>query len=472
MISAKEKDSGTKAESLIKKIASIVNVQNTACYTGEYYGYPFDYSDVMITKAREPAILLGETKYYYATVDNGKLTIHETKDPTPNPGLSNVTFDDPVAAQGSEKNPVYWEYKYPVYNGNIFTGMNTLPKGMIRLVGRYWEDGKIFKTALIAHYNRESSSINIELKKPKSLGNLHSGSKDVFNKPISIDSICITYGGLYGIPPQYIKGQIATEGVYVSGFGFAPSYRYEPFTKQFEGRKKGDPPDTWSTNPFYITANSMGTGDPVPDHENIQYINYPKSPIMVWYMVEQYSQLTNESSPGGVTLYGRRNSDGTMNFAKYGYTGVQKIYNAILKNFQGNKSIPSPDNITNVLTSTTSYLRDSWHGGLKNIIAQTRIAASYGLIQMTYALALLRKYKEDPHYPPELLNVNSILFPLSMNDQLIKLQNAIGNSPVGTSNWKYGYDESFKKIYQAWDPWMKGYADKIIYKSQAFLPQP
>ena len=54
---------------------------------------------------------------------------------------------------------------------------------------------------------------------------------------VDIDSLCIATGGKYGISPQVIKGQILTEATKLNGV-FYPSYRYEPFSKIFNGTRK------------------------------------------------------------------------------------------------------------------------------------------------------------------------------------------------------------------------------------------
>ncbi len=418
-------------------------------------------------------ILLGETKYYEAMADANdpsKLDIKELTDPG-QASSDRVNAQFSVQAESGDRLGAYWEYKDE--DGN------PLPAGLIRLVGRYWQQGTTYKVLLTASSGSATGSIDIEVKKPSSLGTSDPWrySIDVFNNRPDIDSICIVNGGLYGIPPQDIRGQIASESKPVTGLGYPPQYRYEPFTTQFNGRTPKQLPDSWSNSPFYVTTN-MGSGDPVPYHQHTQYIPYPSSPEKVWYMVSQYSQLTSPSEPGGVILYGKRNPDGTMDFARYGYVTVQRIYNSILNHFQGDKPSPSSDDIANALNSITTYLRDQWNGGVKNgtkglenIVAQTRIASSYGLMQMMYPTTLDRGYVEDNHHVPENLNVDSVFFPFAMKHQLFLLQKILNENPDGTTNWSVGYDNAFLQMYNGWNS-KTGYAAGVIQNSQTYQPQP
>jgi len=418
-----------------------------------------------VSSARISDILLGETKYYQVkldTVDATKLVFKELRKTSERSGdvLPGVEFT--VSSLTGDTLGVYWEKKDE--DGD------DLEADLIRLVGRYWQQGKIFRVRLSAVYQDRSGSIVIEVKRPSRLGtdDTKRFSKDVFDRRIDIDSICIANGGKYGIPPQYIKGQIATEAVYAGGLGYAPSYRYEPFTTQFQGRTADESPESWSNSPFYVTASTMGSGDPVPDHKNVRYVSYAKSPRSVWYMLEQYSELASSPAPGGVTLYARRNADGTMNFD--GYLSIQAFYDALLSELtakMGNQKATSK-----ARDSVATYLRDEWHGGLKNIVAQTRIAASYGLLQMLYPTALERGYFEDAHNPPENLNVNTTLFSFAMSYQLYLLEQVVGGSPAATNNWSIGYNKALKLMYQSWDPYMGGYANRVIRNAQDFLPQP
>ncbi len=56
----------------------------------------------------------------------------------------NVWSDDPVIIGEDEnkKSGIYWEKKYPIFSGSRFIGMSNVEPGIIRIIGRYWEEGK------------------------------------------------------------------------------------------------------------------------------------------------------------------------------------------------------------------------------------------------------------------------------------------------------------------------------------------
>ncbi len=430
---------------------------------------PADVANLYLKYDKGYSILLGETKYYYATEDNGQLTIHETKDPTSNPGISSIVFDNPTAASSSEKNPIYWEYEYPVYNGNIFTGMSPLPKGMIRLIGRYWEAGKTFETTLTAHNTKDGkiASIDIEVKKPTKLGSNYSKAKDVFGNNINIDSLCITYSGHYGIPPQLIKGQMEQEAATYNfggnvGVGFAPSYRYEPYTVQFWSWIKNR-----TRNPFYITLSNVDN-PPIPDHKYVQKISYIYPNKYVWDVIYDHSQLINNNADDSHKLYGVRTHADTMNFLPY--KKIQRYYSTFLKKELQKYKLSYAAKKANA--QMVIFLRDKWHGGTKKILAQTRIASSYGLLQMLYSTAIYRGFIEDISHLPEDLNTTSTILNLSIQYQKSLLVNNIGSSVESVGNWPDGFEESlYKFVYGKWNP-RSAYKTEVFQKSRNFIPQP
>lgn len=462
----------SEISSLGKNNAKLVSDANTFSWSNYGIGY-------VVIENR--TILLGETKYYYAIDDPNNpnnLIIKETttNPPVLGPGRPDVTFDDPAAAPGSEKNPVYWEKKFPQYSGNTFTGMSPLPAGMIRLVGRYWEDGKTFKTTLMAHApDGRTGSINIGVKKPSALGSLYPKAKDVFDNEISIDDTCIAYAGLYGIPPQLIKGQMEEEAATYDfgghiGIGFAPSYRYEPYTVQFwKGIRNR------TSNPFYVTLNDVDN-PPVPNHKYVQKIPYIYPNKYVWDVIFDHSQLVNDIADDSHRLYGIRTYADTMNFLPY--TVIQNMYHEFLSRYQQLPiSLNSAASLAN--NDMIEFLMNQWDGdvpngtkGLKNILAQTRIASSYGLLQMLYTTALYRHYVEDISHLPENLNVTSTIMDLSIPYEKSLLVNNIGASVESGGDWPDGFEKNlYDFVYANWNT--RGtYNDEVFKKSRNYLPQP
>jgi hypothetical protein len=219
-------------------------------------------------------ILLGETKYYQArnNPDNlGKLVVEERATPVLSGGIAdNVWLDDPVTAVSGgkvdvaygKKLGVYWEKEKPILGG---TG--DLPRGLMRLVGRYWIGDSTYIVKLSATHGERSGSTHIVVKKPRLLGDdlfarTRDQAIDIESRSYSVDSVCIKWGGIYGFPPQNIKGQYQSESVFDPQLdAYAPAYRYEPWSAEFwPGVQRLS-----STSHFWVTRESMGDGDGVPD---------------------------------------------------------------------------------------------------------------------------------------------------------------------------------------------------------------
>jgi hypothetical protein len=380
-----------------------------------------------------------------------------------------------VAAPGSEKNPVYWEDQRPTYDRNAFTGSEKLPNGMIRLVGRYWEERKTYKTTLTAHgSDGKSAAIDIEVKKPESLGSLYPKAKDVFNMLVDIDDTCITYGGKHGVPPQLIKAQMEEEAKThdfggLIGRGFAPAYRYEPYTYQFKSWVRNR-----TRNPFFVTADKVND-PPLPDHKNVEVIPYLYPNKTVWDIIYDHSQLVNDAADSSHRLYGIRTYADTMNFSPYNF--IQVRYDVFLNAYKTLLPLSQAASLANKAMAT--FLRDEWNGGvkngpkgLKNILAQTRIASSYGLLQVMYPTAINRGYDENVSHLPENLNITPMFMRVCMPYQKTRLINNIGASADSGGNWPEGFEKSFYDfVYSKWNT-RKSYPVEVFQKSRQYLPQP
>jgi len=111
---------------------------------------------------------------------------------------------------------------------------------LIRLVGRYWEEGKTYKVRLTARtQNGDQAFVEIVVKKPNKLGPdkplniIYTDFVDVFGQTQNINEYCITESGKEGVPPQLPKAQAFKETK------FNPQYRYEPW-KDIEFHKRPD----------------------------------------------------------------------------------------------------------------------------------------------------------------------------------------------------------------------------------------
>jgi hypothetical protein len=472
---------------------SIYKVQLASNYVNFFDGQSL--GKKIVTKGSE--ILLGETKYYYVTEADGHATIHETKLPELPAGddvlRSDIWGINPVSVDTTldlekcgRKMGVYWEKGKPIPNG---TG--NLPDGMIRLIGRYWHKDSIYTVKLTTNNYIPSASMVIGVEKPASLytpgqnptWSTYKMSRDVFDHPINIDSICIYYGGIYGIPPHFLKGQMLKEAgpiVFGSDTCFAPSYRYEPFS-----RDVGQLSSFWLKNPTrYNTlwlvdtariGQEMGTGKEVPVHSNVCDMPYPRTPKKVWKIIEENSELVNTGSNRAHKVYGSRNSDGTMKFLK-SYSAIYYQYQIFLM------YALITDRWLCYTKSSAQYsrelmihwLRDEWEGiGAINMVAQTRLASSYGLLQMMYCTAVERKYPStNPNISPEDFNITDTNMVYSMKHMKKLLQKGLTSTVEENGNWSHGFEYWFKNYvwYPKWntDPTYS----RIVYRhTQRFLPQ-
>ena len=446
------------------------------------YNSGMQYGLARLVIKKQHSILLGETKYYHADTVKGKLQIKESKTPVEEgiPGLQFTVERYPVNDSSGKRLGVYYEYRDT--SGERFQDTTQ----QIRLIGRYWSADSNYFVRLSATNGSLADSIIIEVKKPGSL--LSPGqkptyrlSKDVFYNTIKIDSLCIALGGKYGIPPHMLKGQMMKEAWHRNRdetTGFAPTYRYEPYTTQFNKKYFNG---LFLTNRFRIRDNGdMGT-DPVPtDHNNVELINYPTEKKSVWDMIKNYSDLGDNPQ---FRMYGKyKDGSSELTFSVYGYTTIQNIYDKILsisKKFFNVDSFPEylDSALIKARDSISIFLENDWNGGikdntmgLKNIPAQTRIASSYGLLQILYPEALFFGYDSTlASNTPEMLDIDSIGLPLAMKKHLKNLRDTLHTSPE-SNNWSIGFDAAMKGMFKRWHR-QGGYAQEVINNANLFLPK-
>ncbi|MDP2364675.1 MAG: hypothetical protein Q8M94_13010, partial [Ignavibacteria bacterium] len=462
------------------------NGLSSSCYIGYFITETCWQGDVPIGKPKLE-ILLGETKYYQARYNEGKLVIDELSGPNLwNGGLSeDVWGNTPVSiVEGGDKLGVYWEKEKPIWNGN--TNLGILPLGLIRLVGRYWEEGKNYKVKLTAHStNGDEASIVIEVKKPGKLGSSVTMAKDVFGAGIKIDELCIKWGGKLGIPPQFIKGHMRRETS--SHYPFYPTYLYEPWTTQFKAFKDDK---SLFTNPFFVPENATTFYPPIPNHGNVKDYHYPTSPVSVWDMIENYSTIVYSFPPGGWRKYGERQAtqhaskeNGVLYF--YGvYKTPQNKYGELKraadKKYDVKKN-PSNEPLANneARENFIKFFRDEWNGGissnkkgLKNIKAQTRIAASYGLLQLMYPTAIggtVNYPVNSENLPEELLETENIKW--AFDHLTYFINNAINTQTNKDGNWQEGLEDTYlNRVWKRWNQWKVGYPKEVLGFSNNYKP--
>ncbi|MGA9292872.1 MAG: hypothetical protein WBV81_09760 [Ignavibacteriaceae bacterium] len=521
------------------------NTQSSICFDWEFDS-KFTTDAGAKIEDESSNILLGETKYYQAKYDSlsNKLVIEEVKPgsdgvPKLNGGLaSDIWGKNPVSVDTGKnygkRMGVYWETEKPVWDGNTNKGI--LKKGLIRLIGRYWSKDSTYIVRLKAKNNNDSSSIKIKVKEPykllsKDQSPEYNKAIDVHNSSFGIDSICIYYGGKYGIPPQMLKGQMLTESATKNfgsniGTGFAPSYRYEAYTTQFWNILK-DIVKT-NTNPFIVTKTAMGKqgAGSVPtttEHKHVLYYHYFESPQTVWDIVEANSSLVdvdNKTTTYGFQYKGTGSDTLRKGQIKSGvYSIVDNNYLDYLmwKNInKGNRSggyekiikekykIDKNDILSreqqieandSARIAAINFLENNYEGGLKNSIAQTRISSSYGLLQSLYTTVLKEhKYPTTNADRPENLNEVKISMDYAIkhlkklfnnfNGFTLETHNNWVSNYAGQLNTDYpifpkpiaGFEQALAVMYYKWNPGLKDrtyavYHKKVLINSKKFLPR-
>jgi len=286
--------------------------------------------------------------------------------------------------------------------------------------------------------------------------------------------------------------------------GFAPAYRYEPFTTQFWNDVKNliD-----NNNPFVVTKNAMGISGAakVPtetEHYNVLLIHYPQSPKTVWEFIDENSQLTNPNNP---STFGYRYIGSPPDERKKGqmhsssYSAINDNYQLklrgadtlIMKKYKA-KNI---DNLTlkqqieandSARVQLVKFLKYEWKGNLDSIAAQTRIAASYGLLQNLYTTALDEGFKDTLTNNPEKLNeLDGFKYNIYHYASLFN-KNGFGLKKTNNfvSSYKYynsktnrlifeagpGFEEAFRTVVFNWNK-SSGYNKKVFEYMKNFLPR-
>jgi hypothetical protein len=417
-------------------------------------------------------ILLGETKYFRARnhpTQADRLIIEETAEPELDGAIAeDVWVSDPVAVVSGDghgrKMGVYWEKEKPILGDTT----NLLPRGLIRVVGRYWHPDSVYKVKLSANYQGRQGRVTLEVLQPSRLGDGQLAERfrtgiTVNSVRYNIDSVCIHWGGLHGFPPQHIKGQYSSESVYDDALqAVAPAYRYEPWTAEFSDAVRNE-----RLGHFWVDTD-MGTGDPVPNHANTRYMSYVNTPHSVWYFIEQYSTVVFNQSPAGYVLFGRfQQATGRLTFPNY--RRPTREYSRIRRGIYRNLNLdPSVENQqANLLARQTfiQYMSAEYLGGLTNRPAQSRIASSYGPLQIMYTTALERDYGRGAQAPPEYLNVLDTFFPFAMDHMLSLLR----RQTQADHNWNRGWESTIRSVYGGWNT-RAAYPGEVMTAAQSFPP--
>lgn len=427
-------------------------------------------------------IMLGESKYFYTVEDpedNTNLLIQElevdaqSEDPVtlPSGGLADAfSNDDLIEVISGGKSGLYWERKRALIdnNGNITT--QNLPDGVVRVIGRYWEEGKDYKVKLKASSGSRIGELEITVVKPDKLGENDNQRiyTDALESEYNLDSLAIVYGGRTGMPPQFLKGIISQESSRLA------SYRYEPGTDfRYNVWRNSDSmvSESMQDNPYWI-SDENNEGDPA---------------IPMNHIVNE-QQGNNGRYPG---------YDGTMydlfELRREIETRRREQVNSQLDGFRdeakerlilnGNPD-PSESEIDNIAQeSLNEWLQDTYRGGLSNIPKQTRIVASFGPMQLIYLYGYYENvYPLDNEHLPETMNSDvdvalefSIRFFIErkFNLSIFSRNNTRFNV---VSEWPNGYEESLKRGANAYNG-LSGasastgsYGEEVWLKALNYLP--
>ena len=424
-------------------------------------------------------ILLGETKYYGVKkkVENGtvkEIKIEEIKaDYGVNPqfpasggnGWSWIKSDsvwgkNPVDIINCDtcgkRMGVYWETEKPVWDGN--TNKGNLKKGLIRLVGRYWNKDSTYIVKLKAKKNNDSVSLKIKVINPPKLGIKHNKAIDVFGDSLNVDSLCIYDGGKIGVPPQFIKGQMDKET------SFRNTFRYEPRIdinlQNNENRKK----EFLDTYPYYtVTKTNMGTVAMPGKHKNVKPISYVTNPMKICdYLVENIVQYIRKPK-----------QDENSNWLDPYFVGYEKgkpskklngIYKYGLKILKKSRD----EAIDYATDSLKKWLKTDEFSDAKKY-AQTRIFSSYGMLQQIFYFACTEKIADyaisNDKQTPESLNE----IDYSIKAYKAKMRKEVKNK--SNNQWEYGFEEDWVKILLNYNKGEKDYGKDVIELSKQYLPK-
>jgi hypothetical protein len=365
-----------------------------------------------------------------------------------------------TASNSGRKLGTYWERGKPIPNAS-----GNLPDALIRLIGRYWSADSVYEVRLSAtdSYGETVSTV-IEVEKPEELLDRKVFSKpyaltwNIRNERLDIDSLCIVNAGRIGISPQVVKAQMFQESDKANE-RFNPSYRYEPWKDYAFAH--GEYAEDYAKQPFWVTGgqlNPMGAGKSVPlDHQNVKPVYYQTTPVSIAdYAISNWNQyvfLAKDSIIGSKQL--------TLDFRRY--LEIYKNYWLVPFVGEGQYSLATKCIQRDIRQKYTDY-------------AQTRKAASFGLIQMLYTTALVQGYNDgrsiSTSQAPEELNDETVEMPFyrAFTEKNLRLQFGSQTARVPGANWPKGWErtwmDSFKKYNKA-----PSYGVEVLDHARKFSPQ-
>ncbi|MFC2134615.1 hypothetical protein ACFLTH_08365 [Bacteroidota bacterium] len=402
-------------------------------------------------------ILLGESKYFGVKKKNGEEK-HEIVEltsiygsaptwPDLGEGWGKVETDiwgtKPIEIISKDTNQlpgVYWEKKW---FDNTDNSNKTLDAGIIRIIGRYWEEGKEenYKVKLKASFAGSNVETAIKVIKPSKVGDNKNTYMDVRGNTVPLDEKIIKYSGEYGILPQIIKAQIQNES------NFRAAYRYEPFQNAW-----GISTNSIYTKNRYKIKSSSDLGKPtIPeDHTNVYPNNYWGYQNTIWEFFYNHSSTLNPSIEFGSKedLYPQRNSKGNLLWFKSAAEHYNNVFKSKVAELSTNPFFSTIETVIIAHEAANSWLRYEYAEGRMNTgIAQTRMSASYGILQVTYYYARENRgfVENDKNYPEKLNESESIKMAIKAlaTDFLVEeLEDSSTDNKI--FNWDGGFETRMK----------------------------
>jgi hypothetical protein len=198
---------------------------------------------------------------------------------------------------------------------------------------------------------------------------------------------------------------------------------------------------------------------------SIPYFSEPKT---VWEIVARHSEILDRGLDDSYRIYGSRMPDGSMNY---------KAYSTLAKQYKDFLQVAQQDfgrvGIDTANHQMERYLYSNFNGGLSNVMAQTRIAASYGLLQILYSTAVEKAdYSELPL--PENLNLTDVglFFSLKWQKSILRTSLEQNDSDESGNDWSLAYEQAFwALLYPKWNPGEVGYTIGVVAFSRNYLPR-
>ncbi|HRP36596.1 MAG TPA: hypothetical protein PLS50_02190 [Candidatus Dojkabacteria bacterium] len=446
--------------------------------------------DVPLRIEQKYEILLGEAKYYAVKkkIENG--TVKEIKieeititDPDSvkfpaNAGTGwdwikekSIWSDRPINIETKGQSPIFYDkfYAKVYYTGTTKPVIHDLPDGMIRVIGRYLGktiDNKV-KLFTTKYQNSFTDTLEIQVIRPSKLGDdilsmIGPTKVDYVDSTYNnIDSLVVDMAGQLGIPPQFLIGIIEQESP--NGLG----YRYEPFSDML-GRK-----DFKSTHRYWIKSETDLGNPTIPHHNNI---NDARGPIDNYPGYTTVWEIYNDKNTGKNKMY----TFGPYPHMKENYWLPYQKNHFISLRGAGLDSLVAIDS-SKVLADTSyiKFLRDSIEGiGMKGTIAQTRIYASYGFMQLVYSSSIKTSYgynypDNDPDFLPEYIMIPTLNIQYASKHLLGKLRDNLGKIKYpeeDTWSEKYAFELSYWNAFRCYNG-KYDYPNKVFTHIKDNLPK-